>query len=71
MNHRKNAAVLALRQASEHGLVLSLRDVLEATLAEWQDDLENAGEPADMWRAQGAARAVRALLDTITPRDAG
>lgn len=29
---------------------------------------ENAGEPAEVWRAQGA---VRALLDTITPRDAG
>ena len=43
----------------------AFRDLLEMGLKEAVEELETANENISMWRAQGKAQAMRALLDEM------
>lgn len=68
---RRADAVCALQKAHGQGLYTALTDLLEAELAEAQEEMESAGDDITIWRAQGRAAGARNLLAAITPRNAG
>lgn len=61
-------AVKELASMSNSGVRRSLLDVLEETHAEAVEAMETSDTQADIWRAQGAARALRELIHKITPK---
>lgn len=61
-------AVKELASMSNSGARRSLLDVLEETHAEAVETMETSDMQADIWRAQGVARAMRELIYKITPK---
>ena len=68
---RRADAACALQKAHGQGLYTDLTDLLEAEIAEAQEELETASGNIAIWRAQGRAAGARNLLAAITPRNAG
>ncbi|WP_165072815.1 hypothetical protein [Desulfovibrio sp. ZJ200] len=68
---RRADAVRALQKAHGQGLHTALIDLLEAEIAEAQEEMESADQNITIWRAQGRAAGARSLLAAITPRNAG
>lgn len=56
-------------QKSGRGMREALRGLLEWELAQAHAEMEAARDNIEIWRAQGRALEVRALMSAITPKD--
>lgn len=65
---RLTTAAKELASVSNSNARRYLLDVLEETHAEAVETMETSDTQADIWRAQGVARAMRELLHKITPK---
>lgn len=68
---RRAEAARALQNADGRGLHAAVVDLLEAEMAEAQEEMASADDTITIWRAQGRVAAARSLLVAITPRSAG
>ncbi|MEG2005384.1 MAG: hypothetical protein RR014_05030 [Bilophila sp.] len=65
---RLSTALQELASTSNSGARRYVLDVLEETHAEAVESMETSDTQADIWRAQGVARVVRALIHKIVPK---
>ena len=66
----RDSAVATLRSFYGQGSYQAVIDLLEAVIAEAQDEMESANDTITIWRAQGKATSARDLIAAIKPRDA-
>lgn len=57
-----------IRQAGKSGLHGDFTDLIEGSIANLFEEMENTDDTQTMTRVQGGVRALRQLLADITPR---
>jgi hypothetical protein len=62
---RKNDALVAIRECLRPADIKTLAELLSAVREEHRDEMEGAETQAELWRAQGAVRAVSAISGLI------
>lgn len=58
----------AIRQQANSGLCASFRDLINISIRNLHEEMENTDDTHAMLRLQGGVRALRQLLTDITPR---